>query len=105
MHDQHGPEKRVEAARADEVAIVGAPEHLQPGVDPLDRRAALVQALKLFGGAGDRRKTPQVQLALDPDRPAVRAARVAAWRARAVPAFVARPAAVVRGHPSTTRGS
>src|SRR5438067_764527 len=99
MHHQDRAEQGVEPRTADQVAIVGAPVNLDAPVDPLHRRAALVQTLELFGGARDRRETPQVLLLLDPHRLAIALARIANRRHGTVPALVLGRTAVLQGAP------
>ena len=95
VHDHHHADHRVKPPRAGDVAVVDAPEDLQPGVDPLDRRAAVVQPLELLRGPRDGREPPQVDRAVHAHRLAVGLARVAHGVVRAVPAFVPRRAAVL----------
>src|SRR5262249_183227 len=54
------PAGRGNPPRPRHVAVIDAPEDLQPRVDALHRRPSLVQTLELLGGAADRRETPQV---------------------------------------------
>ena len=66
MGHHHHAHQGVETPRPDDVPVVGAPEHLQPAVDPLDGRAALVTPLELFGRPRDRREPPQVDVRTSP---------------------------------------
>src|SRR5262249_2346339 len=50
---------RVDPPPPRHVAVIDAPEDLQPRVDALHRRPSLVQTLELLGGAADRRENPQ----------------------------------------------
>jgi hypothetical protein len=76
VHNQHGAEERMKAARAGDVAIIGAPGDLQPRVHPLDRRAALVTPLELLAGPWNGREAAQVQFEFNPDGSAAGPARV-----------------------------
>ena len=87
------PWKRRDAV---DLAVVDAPEDLQPAVDPLHRRAALVQPLELLGRARDAREAPQVDLLLHAHRQAVAPLAVAARVAGAVPASMPRRAAILQ---------
>ncbi len=99
MHHQHRADHRVKSPRADEVAIIDAPEKFQPGVHPLHRRATLVHPLELLGSAWNRRKPPQVDRAIHTYRLAVGLARIADRIMRAGPTFVPRRTAILDRFP------
>src|SRR3954470_11184366 len=75
----------VETPGPEALAVVDAPDHLQPAVDALHGRAAGVQPLEPLGGARQARGATEIDLLLPADGQAVLPLAVAASLAGAIP--------------------
>src|ERR1700730_11458284 len=89
----------METRTADDVAVISTPVDLHTRIHSFHRRASLVQTFELFGGAGDRRETPQVFLLLDTHGLAIALTGIANRRHGTFPVFVFGRAAVLQGAP------
>src|SRR5579885_2884655 len=97
MHHHHGANMGVKTPRAVHLAIVDAPEDLEPAVDALDCGAAGIEAFELFGGAWHAGKAPQVDLLFDAHGQSVVAFAVTNGIAGTIPTLMPRGAAILDG--------
>ena len=90
MHHHDHAKEGMEPGGAGDVAVVGAPEHLDPAIDAFDGGAAPVQSFELLGRTRYGREPPQVDLAFDPHALAVvRPSLQRSWLGQGQPSWTA----------------